>query len=364
MIFFFSILGICLVVTTISYFFSGGGICWKEVLLMIGIQTVVAGISAAISYHASMTDDEIWNSKVVNKTQDRVSCSHSYCCRHGTCGSGKNKYTCCKSTCYRHPYDFDWNVRAENGERWEISRIDSQGTIMPPRWNIVQMGEPTASEHSYDNFIKAASGSLFRREGAVEKYQRFLPQYPGDVYDYYRLSRLVLVNGAQVPDSQYWIDDISKLNSEIGQKTQSNIIVVVVKGLEPDFYYALEQHWLGGKKNDVVLVMNLDAARKPTWVQVMAWERNDIFKIKVRDELIAKETVERWDVYNVLSRNIVKYHQRKPMADFEYLTASFTPSVTHWVVTTIIGLLISIGLSVYFHHNETFPGYRSYTRYY
>src|SRR5690349_1442053 len=131
MIFFFGILGICLTVTLISYFLSGGRICWKETAIMVAVQTAVAGIAIAISYHTTLSDIEIWNSKVLNKSQDKVSCSHSYCCRYGTCGSGKNKYTCCKSTCYRHPYDFDWNVRSENGERWEISRVDSQGTIMP-----------------------------------------------------------------------------------------------------------------------------------------------------------------------------------------------------------------------------------------
>lgn len=359
MIFFFSILGICLFVTVLAYFISGE-ICWKETLIMIGVQSLVALVSALISYHSSLADTEVHNSKVVSKVQQRVSCSHSYCCSWGTCGSGKTKYTCCKMTCHEHSNDYDWDVHAQNGDTFTIDRADRQGVREPIRWTRVEMGEPTSSSHYYENYIKAAPDSLFRRQGQEEKYLGKLPEYPGDIYDYYRLNRLVLVNGATVPDPQYWSADISKLNADVGQKMQSNVIVVVTKGMSPDYFYALEQHWLGGKKNDVVLVMDLDAQKHPNWVNIMAWESNEIFKVKVRDELMDKPSIERWDVYDVLSRNIVQHHKRKPMADFEYLTSSFTPSLTHWIITTIIGLVISILMTWYFHVNETFPTRRYY----
>lgn len=359
MIFFFGILGVCLFVTLVAYFLSGE-ICWKELLIMVAVQAVVALVSALISYHSSLADEEIHNSKVVAKVQQRVSCEHSYCCGWGTCGSGKTKYTCCKMTCHEHPWDWDWDVHAQNGDEFTIDRIDRQGTREPPRWTSVQMNEPTSTSHSYQNYIKASPDSLFRRQGQEEKYLGKLPDYPSNIFDYYRLNRLLLVNGATVTDSNYWNADISKLNAEVGQKMQTNVIVVVAKNMPADYFYALEQHWLGSKKNDVVLVIDLDAGKKPRWVNVMAWESNEIFKVKVRDELMVKPDIERWDVYDVLSRDIVQYHRRKPMADFEYLTSSFTPSLTHWIVTVIVGLVISLGMTWYFHVNETFPTRRYY----
>lgn len=337
------------------------GICWKEFGVMLGVQLIVAGISAAICYHQTLADEETINSYVVNKKQNWVSCRHSYSCncRTVSSGSGKNKTSYVKcDTCYEHSNDWDWDVYDAIGRVFTIDRVDRRGTREPPRWTAVQMGEPTARTQSYDNYVKAAPDTLFRHQGLVEKFAGKIPEYPQDRYDYYRMDRLVRVNGAQVEDPQYWNADISQLNAEMGTKKQANVVVVVTRDMPQEYFFALEQAWVGGKKNDVILVVNLDHNRKPTWASVMAWESNEIFKIKVRDEIMDRPTVDRWDVVDVLKRNIVQYHVRKPMKDFEYLTASIVPSTGQWLATLIIGFIIGLGLAVFFHHNEVFPDYR------
>jgi hypothetical protein len=364
MVFFFSVFFVTLLVAGGAYLISKQ-ICWKEALIMLGVQFLVAGTSALIVYHNAYSDTEVRNSSVVGKKQVRVSCSHSYSCRcrQSCSGSGKNRscHRVC-DTCYEHSNDWDWDVHSAIGETFTINRIDRRGSNEPPRWTAIQMGEPTSRTYGYENYIKAAPDSLFRHQGLTEKYQGKLPPNPQNIYDYYRLNRLVLVNGATVTDPQYWNADISQLNADLGAKKQVNAIVVVTRGMPQEYFYALEQHWIGGKGNDVVVVMDLGADKRPNWVAVMSWEINDIFKVKVRDELMDRPSIERWDVMDVLRRNITAHHQRKPMADFEYLTASFTPSVTEWVVSLVIGLILSIGMSVFFHQHETFPEYRN--RYY
>jgi hypothetical protein len=362
MIFFFSILFVPLLVAAIVFFVSRQ-ICWKEVLCIVGVQILVAGASAGICYYSATDDSETWNSRVSKKEKEYTSCSHSYSCRcrQSCSGSGKNRscHQVC-DTCYEHSNDWNWAVYTAAGEGFDIDRIDRRGSHEPPRWTAVKIGEPTSRVHSYTNYIKAAPDTLFRRDGKYEKYQSLLPQYPQNVYDYHRMNRLILVNGAKTQDPAYWNADLMELNAKIGSSRQSNVIVVLARNLPPDFFYALEQAWLGGKKNDVILVVGTDTAGKAAWVNVMTWELNELFKVKVRDDLLEKGSLERWDVVNVLEANIVKYHKRKPMADFEYLKSSITPTVTGWVVSMLVGFIISIGLSILFHKNEMFPEYRGY----
>jgi hypothetical protein len=155
------------------------------------------------------------------------------------------------------------------------------------------------------------------------------------------MSRTVFVNGASVEHVQYWNTDLSAVNAELGALKQSNAVLVFVKNLPEDYFYALEQHWVGGKKNDVILVIGLDSSgKKASWVNVLAWENNNLFKVKLRDAILDLDTLERWTVLPMLKDHTVKYHQRKPMKDFEYLTASITPTVTQWIVTLIIQMLI------------------------
>lgn len=231
---------------------------------------------------------------------------------------------------------------------------------MPPRFNRALIGEPISIKHSYDNYVKASPDTLFRHQGLTEKFAGQLPEYPQNVYDYYRLDRLVQV-GTNVPDVQLWNSDLSKLNDELGAPRQANIIVVLVNNKPDDYYDALEESWIGGKKNDVIMVASIDTDRKPQWVRVMAWTLNPIFQVKLRDSVMALPTLERWNVTDALRTNIVAYHHRKPMADFEYLKSAIVPTTTEWVVTLLIGFLVAFGLTWYFWVNDVFPS--NYSRY-
>lgn len=357
MILFATIFLVPLAVSIIAYFISQQ-ICWREFAIIFGVQLVIACISAGICY-SSMTDDvQIINGFVTQKQQEKVSCSHSYECHCRTVyrGSGKDRRPVREcDTCYEHTNDWDWVVRSNVGEV-EIARIDRQGSYEPPRFKAVRLNEPFMREQSYENYVKASPGSLFRHQGLVEKYQSKIPAYPSDVYDYYRLNRLVVVGGA-VTDEQQWNDELSELNAALGGKKQVNIVVVIAKNLPPEYFYALEQAWIGGKKNDVILVVGTDNFRQVKWANVMAWTSNELFKVQLRDAIVSLDVLERRDTIAALRTNILSTYARKPMADFHYLVASITPSPTQWAITLIIGLITSILMSVYFHRNETFPEY-------
>lgn len=353
MILFSTILLVPLLVALAAFIFSQE-IDWRELLVIVGVQAVVAGVAALICYDHNTSDTEVWNGVVTGKAQVSVPCSHSYQCNPHPCNCDKKGCDTCYDTCYEHNNDWNWDVYTSNQETITIDRVDSRGSFTPPRWSLIVSGEPTARTHSYSNYIKASPDSLFRYQGQEQKYAAYIPSYPQDVYDYYKLDRLVLVNGATVDAPDLWNADLRRLNADIGAQKQVNIIVVMVKNLPEDFFYALEEHWVGGKKNDVVLVVGVDGANAPKWVQVMAWTINPIFEVKLREAILSRPIVQRWDAISELKINILKYHQRKPMADFEYLKASIVPSTTEWVVTMIIGFIVAIGMTLYMHTNDVF----------
>lgn len=360
--FFLIVLGVPLVVAAGAFIFLDG-ITWKEFGLIILAQAIIAGSSAGIVSCANTHDVEVWNGRVASKERNTVSCSHSYpCnCRQTCTGSGKNQScsTTC-DTCYEHFWDYDWDVHTTNGELITIERVDRQGVHEPPRFTRVKIGEPTSIEHSYVNYVKAAPDSLFRHQGLTEKYAGQIPKYPDKVWDYYHVSHLVEVGvwdkvQVSVPNPRAWNEGLAELNADLGARKQVNIIVVIVGDVPQEYFYALEEAWIGGKKNDAILVVSVErGTMKPRWASVMAWTSSELFKVKLRDDIMALPSIDHEPVLKILRTDVGTHYVRKPMKEFEYLSAQIKPSVTQWVLTLILGLAIGIGLIIYFQANDPF----------
>lgn len=357
MLAFFLIVFIVPLLLAVGLFLLTEGITAKELSAVAGVALVIVATSAGIVSCANTHDVEVWNGTVTGKERVTVSCSHSYSCNcRETCsGSGRNRScsTTC-DTCYEHMWDYDWDVYTSNSETVTIGRIDRQGVSEPPRWTAVRVGEPTSLKHSYTNYVKASPDSLFRHQGLKEKYRGTLPDYPQRVYDYYRLDRFVALGSTNVGEPVAWNSDLSRLNAELGREKQVNIIVVTVVDKPHEWYYALEEDWVGGKKNDVVLVASLDSDGKPQWVEVMAWTTNEMFRIALRDRVLDMPKLDRTQTIAALQSTVGELYRRKPMKDFEYLNSQIVPTPTEWTVTLIIALVVCGGLAVYCQQNDVF----------
>lgn len=337
-----------------TFLFGQKKVVWQEFLVQLGAQVILIFSVYSIMLWSNTRDLEVWNGRVALKKHEKVHCRHSYTCNCVTVSCGKNCTTRVCQTCYEHSYDIDWFLKTTNSETIDIDTIDRQGLREPPRWTRAQIGDTTSLTHSYENYIKASPNSLFRHVGLTEKYKD-LPSYPQNVYDYHYLDRTVLV-GTDLPDSVLWNKELRELNSDIGRKKEVNVIMVVTKNKPEDYFYALEQHWIGGKKNDVIVVADINDAGEINWVNTMVWTDAHIFKVNMRDSLLKLKKLDRELILPTIQAVVLKDYVRKPMKDFEYLKQSITPTKNQYIGLTIFGLLLSLGISWFVFANACAEG--------
>lgn len=325
----------------------------------MGLNMVLPGSLAALVLMAGvsgkMGDTEIRNGQVLGKEKEWVSCEHDYdCnCRDECTGSGENR-SCSEvcDTCYEHFNDWDWNVSVTDGVGgFTVDRIDRRGSSEPPRWTAITVGQPVAREHSYTNYVKAVPESLEHlRSSVLETYADKLPKYPR-VYDYQFADRVIPI-GVSLPDLAEWNNDLALKLRRLGPEKQANVIIVVVDVAEAAYANALSAHWVGGKKNDIVVVIGSPHFPDIAWVEVLAWTDEKIFPIKLRDSLTAIGTIERTAVIDTIDANVFEYYVRKPMKDFEYLKDEITPPTWAIVLAFLFATVGNVGLSLVFRKTD------------
>lgn len=346
---FLTLLIIPVLIALFAMAFGHGRITTKEFLLHLAAQVVIALISVGIIYNMNVKDIEILNGQVTSKARVKVHCRHSYPCHCVTVSCGKGCMTTICQTCYDHDYDIDWNVYTNIGD-WRINTLDSQGLKEPPRWTIVSVSDPVSKTNSYENYIKGAPNTLFRYQGLEEKYSSTMAQYPQSIYDYYKLDRVVLVKYG-LPNIKEWNDSLALLNGKVGYQKGCNIILVIGSNLDRDYFYALSQHWIGGKKNDIAVLLDMDGD-KIKWAKVMAWTDREIFKVQLRNQILDIGTLDREKLFAAIEKNIQLSYVRKSMKDFEYLKASVKPTTTQWMWAMTMGVVASILLAVWFYRED------------
>lgn len=325
----------------ISHFIFPDKITLKELGLLEVISLIIAGISCLIIYNINTSDYEIIHGQVTDKKQVEVHCRHSYSCNCYTICSGSGTSRSCSThcqTCYEHSNDWDWDVMTTVGTL-TIDTIDRRGSEQPPRWTAVKLGEPVAKEHSYENYIKGASDTLFRKPGLIEKYVKDLPKYPGKVYDYYRIDRMV----SYLKFQNTYNKSLADINKELGKLKQVSLGMVIVLNKDREYFHALEELWIGGKKNDAILVTSVDLSGNIQWVEVLSWSKNELFKVKLRDDILQVQNIfKEREIISVFRKDVLDLYERRPMKDFEYLKNSIKPTLEQWTWSMIICLILCI----------------------
>lgn len=330
---------------------------WGELALNVLIVAAVVSVAYQAGKYAKAMDVEVWNGEVVSKQMEEVSCSHSYSCPPCTesCSGTGSSRSCTRtcSTCYEHFNDYDWVLSTSIG-RMDIDRVDRQGKIEPPRFSIAQIGDPVADTRSYMNLIKAAPASLFNTLAEKTLRQNF-PQanisYPSKVYDYHYVDR-VLTQNVQIENIGQWNKELANSLRKLGPNREVNLIVVFTASVEPQFANALRSYWLGGKKNDVVVVLGTPNYPQIQWARVFSWSDEEVFKVQLRDAILDLKTAEPVSMFSLTSEFIDASFKRKDMKDFAYLEREIDPP--GWLIAALLGLgaALSLGLSAYFARHE------------
>lgn len=345
------------------------------------IQTVIGVIAVAVLYsvgkYSQIQDYEIWNGEVVSKERLRESCPIGWVdytdnfCRHyatrsvktgtQTCtGSGKDRRcTDDYKTQYNYYYSWEqnWLVHSNIKQSWEITRVDAQGANIPPRWAEVKVGDPVSKTNSYDNYVKAASNSLFNKDkNLAEQYEAFIPEYPIEIFDYYRVDRVLTSVDFTIPNIEEYNDLLPNILKVLGPNKQANVVMLFTDISDKGFSNAVIHSWQGAKKNDIVIIVSIYPNRTIRWVHIHSWSKNKMFNVVMRDELLDLGSIENAEKVIELVRNTTMDHfERIPMAEFEYLKDEIEPSTGFIVLTIIFMLILSSGLTYVFHKVDINP---------
>lgn len=345
---------------TICHFLFPNKITLKEASIKSGALCIITVFMVCTIYFRNFSDTLILNGYVTNKEQIKVSCEHSYKCNCYTSCTGSGSSESCTtycSTCYDHSYDYDWRVFTTVG-KLNINRVNRQGTKEPPRWTQVIIGEPAATTANYINYIKAAPDSLFNMselKDVTEKFGSLIPKYP-EIYDYYRINRVINIGGVKYPHTSELNDLLNNELKTLGTQKQINIIVVFVKTEDKNYRYALERAWLGGKKNDLVIIFGMKDNTTVSWVDAFTFGKtanNQMLVVKIKDSMYSIIKEQQFQNTEVVVNDVIKtiksdFH-RKEMKDFEYLKSSYSPSTKALTTIGVILFVLLMSGTIFFY---------------
>lgn len=334
-------------------------ISWSEVGLNILGIVILVTLTIAAGRHGQTADREVWNGEIVSKKRDHDSYVESYSCNctSYSCGTAKSPRTCTRcQTCYRTHYTVEWYATANfGGERLRRIRLDYLDRLSRSVYNSpdpliyknCEPGQHASLENTYTNYVKAVPESLFNTVVKGQAYQDKIPEYPR-VYGIYRFDRVINVDSSVEPNVVAELNNrLNETLKTLGPEKQVNVIVILTEIDDPSYRHVVENAWVGGKKNDVVVFIGLDGM-EVTWADVMTFalnKGNELFHVTLRDTLLEEQTLSVEHVVDAVDSNIYNLYDRVQMADFEYLKGEIRPP--DWVIifAAILAVGGSIGLS-------------------
>jgi len=216
--------------------------------------------------------------------------------------------------------------------------------------------EPASLPQSYTNYVKAVPDSLFNNQSKLvqQQYAGKIPTHP-NVFNFYHYNRVINI-GSSISSTDQKTTNVL-LNEELrtlGPSKQVNIVVILTSIQDPSYRFAVENNWIGGKKNDVVVFVGLDK-NQIVWADVMTWalnKGNEMFHVTLRDDILDLKEFNPTTFVPVVIGDTKKLYDRPHMKDFQYLEDQIEPPT--WVIWLAIALSIgcSIGLTIVFHKYE------------
>jgi hypothetical protein len=349
-----------ILISLLNFLFFRKRVTVKELAFQVGGIMLVMTITVFGCSAGKQSDTQVINGHVTDKKREEVHCRHSYECppcweTEHCSGSGSSRHcwtTRHCSTCYEHKFDVDWNVFYTWGmgsDDFRVATIDRQGLQEPPRWTQFKPGDPNMHMSNYVNYVKGNSATIIRQQGFKERYKSFLPTYPTAISDYDTiLDRALPIGNVSIPELAQWNKDLTALNAAIGPKKQCNIIILFTPALSEEYFYAVKEHWLGGKKNDIIVFIDTNPDGMIRWTNTLAWAKSDMFRVKMRDSILQVGKLDRPAIIKTIGENVEKHFFRKSMKEYKYLDQAIilTDNEFYWLLGISIFLAIAISVLV------------------
>jgi hypothetical protein len=123
----------------------------------------------------------------------------------------------------------------------------------------------------------------------------------------------------------------------------------------------VEKVWKGGKINDIVMIVSLDAANKINWIDGFTYGNsyaNQTVLVELRNYLTDLgdiASVEKQKQFAATVNQIItQKYEKTTSKDFEYLKNEVKPSAWVQAILMILGLIASGTLSWVFHKHDVF----------
>lgn len=329
---------------------------WYEYLVSLVVGIV---ISCTVYYSGNYyltSDTEIINGEVLGKKRVHDTYEQSYSCNCRSVRSGNSSTMQC-DTCYETHYTVEWTAETNSCGDYRIDKEDSTSRRVyrlpdPPRYLSILKGDPVACEHRFTNYVKAAPQSLFHQNDLKDKkFDALIPAYPSSVYDFYNLDR-VLTQGVALPDTKQWNKAVALMLRQLGPLKQANLILLFVKTDDPAYQQYLESRWVGGKKNDIIVMFGVTDYPNISWVRVSSWTDNQLFKVQLQDSLAELKIIDRQQIIQTIYTQTIKSFKRKSMKDFKYLESDIEPPTAFLVAAIVVSILAVFGFAFVFKRME------------
>lgn len=299
--------------------------------LLVGAVGVVVSV---VFYFAAMmfaaTSTEVWNGEVTSKERVYDPYTESYSC--GTDSKGNTL------TCTRTVSRWRWDVNSNVGS-WSDHTSSAAG--VPRIYANAKVGAPFARTKMFMNYQYVSDQTILVNKH--DEYAGWLPDYP-EIYSGYQihhaLSNVVNVNNLDAM--------LSWAHKRWGPAYGVNVIVVIVKDTDTGFADALRNKWVGGKKNDAVLVLYVDAEetvkKADAFSRSTQTKRNEMqadFETILREESVRTGTYDFEKIVNVVDKAL-PYFERENIEQYDYLMTDY--NAQWWVVT--LGVFVVGGISL------------------
>lgn len=337
------------------YLYQRSRVLWWEYVVLFVVTALLIPIALAIVDTVQTRDTEYWGGWVTTARyyepwDERVSCSHET----GYRDSDGNWH----HTGYEHAYDVSyhgpqWLVDGSNGEEISVNQatfeklarqfrsrvfrelnrnfhsIDGDEYIVTYP-NDVAVLEPLTTKHTYENRTQAADTVYkFPAVDAATIQQYKLYPY-ADVVGYYGCPTVLKPASMVVTGTV----ELEKVNALLGRSKQVRVWVMLFRNA-PNAAAVYQQYlWKGGNKNELNVVVSLDASNTVQWARVFSWTEKNRIKVDVRDHLAPGTKFVAADFASWLKPEIEQHWERKQFKEFSYLEV-----VPPWWATLLVWVL-------------------------